>query len=263
MPRSRVLKDDILIEVAMAAPRTPKRSAICALFRAAWSVRAPARRFWRRSSAASRATPRPCRASTANGAATAAGRTVELLKVLLRQVAEKQGVAAKMIATTDDLEALACDDNADVGALKGWRRELFGAKALQFKHGQLALTVENNRVVTLEYHECRCSLSPPRGKSIGGLDDGRPGHRPHPPPSPPPPPPPPLGGDPKQDARRPPVLSNHPQGRIVYLAPLPEHRNRQSPHRHERPRQLPAAQRLMIDQRGGGEAENRHQQRKA
>ena len=80
------------------------------------------------------------------------GATVELLKVLLRQVSEKRGVAAKMIATVEDLEAIAADDNAEVGALKGWRRELFGDKALELKHGRLALTVENNRVVTLEYH---------------------------------------------------------------------------------------------------------------
>ena len=77
-------------------------------------------------------------------------------KVLLRQVAEKQGVAAKMIATTDELEALASDDNsADVPAMKGWRRQLFGEKALRLKHGRLALTVENNRVVTLEWHEAQ------------------------------------------------------------------------------------------------------------
>jgi ribonuclease D len=81
------------------------------------------------------------------------GATVELLKVLLRQVAEKEGVAAKMIATTEDLEALAADDKADIAALRGWRRELFGAKALHLKHGRLALTVENHRVVTLEYHD--------------------------------------------------------------------------------------------------------------
>ena len=56
-----------------------------------------------------------------NGAA--GGATVELLKVLLRQVAEAQGVAAKMIATVDELEALAQSTmQADVPALKGWRR---------------------------------------------------------------------------------------------------------------------------------------------
>ena len=43
---------------------------------------------------------------------------------------ERHGVAAKVIATVDDLDRIAADDEADVPALKGWRRELFGEKAL-------------------------------------------------------------------------------------------------------------------------------------
>src|SRR5665811_1838003 len=80
-----------------------------------------------------------------NGAAT-----VELLKVLLRMTAESHGVAAKVIATVDELDRIAADDEADVPALKGWRRELFGEKALALKHGQLALAVDKGRVVTVE-----------------------------------------------------------------------------------------------------------------
>ena len=80
-----------------------------------------------------------------NGAAT-----VELLKVLLRMTAERHGVAAKVIATVDDLERIAADDEADVPALKGWRRELFGEKALALKHGKLALAVEKGKVVAVE-----------------------------------------------------------------------------------------------------------------
>jgi ribonuclease D len=76
--------------------------------------------------------------------------TVELLKVLLRMTSEKHGVAAKIIATVDDLDRIAADDEADVPALKGWRRELFGEKALSLKHGKLALAVENGRVVAVE-----------------------------------------------------------------------------------------------------------------
>jgi ribonuclease D len=59
-------------------------------------------------------------------------------------------VAAKVIATVDDLERIAADDEADVPALNGWRRELFGEKALALKHGKLALAVEKSRVVTVE-----------------------------------------------------------------------------------------------------------------
>jgi len=37
-----------------------------------------------------------------------------------------------------------------VQAMKGWRRELFGEKALALKHGKLALAVERGRVITVD-----------------------------------------------------------------------------------------------------------------
>ena len=55
-----------------------------------------------------------------------ASAVVELLKVLLRMVSERHHVAAKVIATVDDLERIASDDAAAVPALTGWRCELFG-----------------------------------------------------------------------------------------------------------------------------------------
>ena len=58
--------------------------------------------------------------------------------------------AAKVIATVDDLERIVGDGEADVPALKGWRRELFGEKALALKQGRLALAIENGRVATVE-----------------------------------------------------------------------------------------------------------------
>jgi ribonuclease D len=70
--------------------------------------------------------------------------------VLLRMTSERHGVAAKVIATVDELDRIAADDEADVPALKGWRRELFGENALALKHGKLALAVENGRVVTAD-----------------------------------------------------------------------------------------------------------------
>jgi ribonuclease D len=83
-------------------------------------------------------------------AAPNGGATVELLKVLLRMTSERHGVAAKVIATVDDLDRIAADDEADVPALRGWRRELFGDRALDLKHGKLALAVERNRVVAVD-----------------------------------------------------------------------------------------------------------------
>jgi ribonuclease D len=48
------------------------------------------------------------------------------------------------------VECIAGDDEADVPALRGWRRELFGNKALALKRGELALAVEKGRVVPVE-----------------------------------------------------------------------------------------------------------------
>jgi len=80
-----------------------------------------------------------------NGAAI-----VELLKVMLRMTSERHAVATKVIATVDDLEQIAADDNADVAALHGWRRELFGEAALALKQGRLALAIERGRVIKVE-----------------------------------------------------------------------------------------------------------------
>ncbi len=152
VPRSRVLKDDALVEIALAAPRTEEAlSNLRAIprglerSRAGAEILAAIERAMARDPASLPVIERDRR--NANGA------TVELLKVLLRQVCEETGVAAKMIATVDDLEAIAANDNADVMALKGWRRTVFGEKALELKRGRLALAVENGKVVTLDWQD--------------------------------------------------------------------------------------------------------------
>ncbi|HYD99652.1 MAG TPA: ribonuclease D [Alphaproteobacteria bacterium] len=71
---------------------------------------------------------------------------IELLRVLLRMKCDESGVAAKLVANADDLERIAADDEADVPAMKGWRRQLFGEDALALKHGRIALAVGGRRV---------------------------------------------------------------------------------------------------------------------
>ena len=153
VPRSRILKDDIMIEIALAAPRTADLLGQLRSFprgmersRSGADLLAAVERGLARDP---KTLPRIERERRGSGG----GATVELLKVLLRQVSERHGVAAKMIATVDDLEAIAADDRAKVAAMAGWRRELFGSKALELKHGRLALTVEEGKVVTLEWRE--------------------------------------------------------------------------------------------------------------
>ncbi len=75
---------------------------------------------------------------------------IDLLKVLLKRQCDKYDVAPKLIAGTADLEAIALDDNADVKALSGWRREVFGDAALKLKRGELALRLKNGAVELVE-----------------------------------------------------------------------------------------------------------------
>jgi ribonuclease D len=79
-----------------------------------------------------------------------ASAAAELLKVLLKMVAEEQGVAARIVASSEDLERIAADDRADVPALRGWRRQLFGEQALALKRGELALSMTRRGVVAVE-----------------------------------------------------------------------------------------------------------------
>jgi len=75
-----------------------------------------------------------------------ASATLELLKVLLKAAAAEHGVAPRIIADSDDLEQLATSDEADILALQGWRRTLFGDAALKLKRGELALTLVDGEV---------------------------------------------------------------------------------------------------------------------
>ena len=75
---------------------------------------------------------------------------VELLKVLLRIRCEEEGVAPKLLATVADLEKIALDDDADVPALHGWRRKVFGEDALRLKRGELALVLNGTKVEVVE-----------------------------------------------------------------------------------------------------------------
>ena len=150
VPRGRVLKDEVIADIAVQAPTSSDklkhlRSLPKGFERSRWGeaiIEAVTRGLERDP----KTLPRPARVQVAaNG-----GAVVELLKVLLRMISESHHVAAKVIATVDDLERIAADDNADVPALSGWRHDLFGEKALALKHGKLALAIEKGRVTVVE-----------------------------------------------------------------------------------------------------------------
>lgn len=146
VPRQRVLKDDALMDIVQRGPRSAEalgelRSVPNGFerSRAGGEVLAALERGFALDPKSLPALERD-RGRGGNGA------VLDLLKVLLKAVADAERVAPKIIASTDDLEAIAADDAADVPALQGWRRGVFGEKALALKNGQLGLRIVRGRV---------------------------------------------------------------------------------------------------------------------
>lgn len=151
MPRSRIMKDDALYEIATQLPKS-----ISDLDQ----LRAVPKGFSNSRGAASLMEaverglamkeedipvvdgPEPLPAGI--------GPLVELLKVLLKQKCEEHDVAQKLVANVSDLELIAAHAEADVPAMKGWRRELFGEDALRLKRGELAIGAKGKRIVLIE-----------------------------------------------------------------------------------------------------------------
>jgi ribonuclease D len=147
VPRQRVLKDDALMDIVQRGPRSVEALAELRSVpngfersRAGGEVLAAIERGLALD-------PKELpRLERERGRATN-GAVLDLLKVLLKAVADAERVAPKIIASSDDLEAIANDDEADVPALQGWRREVFGGKAIALKTGALSLRIARGRVV--------------------------------------------------------------------------------------------------------------------
>ncbi len=152
-PRQRVAKDDAILELAASMPVTVddiKRSRLAKPLASGRYVEGVLTAV-----AKGRAVPdAECpRLDREEGWDSQAPRAVtELLKLLLKARSEEHDVAQRLIATSDDIDAIALSDTADVPALHGWRRELFGEHALKLKHGKLAigLSASGKRVEVFE-----------------------------------------------------------------------------------------------------------------
>jgi ribonuclease D len=71
---------------------------------------------------------------------------VQLLKVLLTARCEENQVAPKLIASSDDIDRIASEEEPDVPAMHGWRRIVFGADAIALREGRVALGVNGKRI---------------------------------------------------------------------------------------------------------------------
>lgn len=158
VPRNRVLRDDILLDIAAHAPETEGELART--------------RGLERNSRSQR-TRDGILAAVARGLAVPDEEcphppqtkplprglkpVVDLLKVLLKAKCEEFDVAQKLVANSTDIELIAADDEAHVPALSGWRRQVYGEDALALKHGKLALTIDGKarHLVAFEMPEGR------------------------------------------------------------------------------------------------------------
>ena len=152
VPRGRVIKDDAIYEIAQQQPKDAEALSRLRTIPRGWERSQQGVALVEIVNEALR-TPKedmprlPRQKQTPEGAQA----SIELLRVLLKLTVEKENVAAKIIANSDDLEAIAVDgDDADVPALQGWRRELFGERALKLIRGELALRFANKRVEAVE-----------------------------------------------------------------------------------------------------------------
>jgi ribonuclease D len=147
-----VLKDDAIYEIAQQQPKDVEAMSRLRTIPKGWERSASGTAIIEAVNAAL-ALPKtemphaPKHVHVPEGTAAA----VELLKVLLKLISDKQGVAAKIIANTDDLERIAAEgEAANVGALSGWRRDLFGETALKLISGGVALRFVNKKVEAVE-----------------------------------------------------------------------------------------------------------------
>lgn len=152
VPRRRVIKDEVITEIAQQQPRDETALGKLRTIPKGWERSATAASLLGAVNAAL-AIPKdelpklPKPAQNPEGSSAAS----ELLKVLLRLVAEDKGVAPKLLASSDEIDRIAAEgERAEVPALHGWRREVFGDKALKLVRGELALKFDKRRIVAVD-----------------------------------------------------------------------------------------------------------------
>ena len=159
VPRNRVLRDEALVEIAHHSPATAKE---LSRTRGLGAKLANGTYGERILDAVKKglAQPREDRPEPKVQARLprGLGPVVDLLKVLLKMKSEDSHVATKLLASAADIELIATfGEKADVKALKGWRREVFGDDALRLRAGEVSLAVAGKKLKLMP------GVSPKRG----------------------------------------------------------------------------------------------------
>jgi len=151
VPRSRILRDDTLYDIANHAPTATSQLAELRTLSDGFARSARAKEIIEAVKRGLGRDPKsvpPLRAGVPLPAEKLA--LLDLLRVLLKTCAARHKVAPRLIADGDDLERLAVEEAPDVPAMRGWRYDLFGIHAKELKEGKLALRVEGGEVALLQ-----------------------------------------------------------------------------------------------------------------
>lgn len=141
-PRRHILKDETLLEIASLMPKTADDLDQLRSISKGFSKSDLGKSLLTTINAALLDKPDTYEPATIKKPLTSAQKNLlEMLKLLLSIISEQSGVAAKLLATTDDLYEFA-GGNMEQHFLTGWRYDLFGEKSLALKNGKLALSYD-------------------------------------------------------------------------------------------------------------------------
>ena len=148
LPRGRIIKDDTLTEIVLHPPKTQEDLGRIRGLSAGWKTNDIGGRLIAAIEAAKPLdqSELPDREPKRPGLTKDAVLVSDLLKLLLKIRAKETGVAARLIARSDDLEALAAGVRKNLNILHGWRYEQFGKDALDLVEGRLAFAIENGKL---------------------------------------------------------------------------------------------------------------------
>ena len=147
VPRNRIIRDDILLDIAARSPKSPHDLAKVRNLTKQFSQGKLGESILRVVEAANQISDSDApRLEKSDYFQHQKSALVDLLKVLLKLKSEDFNVAQKLIANSTDLEAIANNNDANVLALTGWRKDIFGDDALLLKTGKIALSASNGKI---------------------------------------------------------------------------------------------------------------------
>ena len=152
LPRGRVVRDDILMDIAARTPKNQKEldgiRGIAQQFRRGKAAELLLNKLAEAESAPESELPEPLKRGAKR---EKNGPLLDLLKVLLKHRCQNEGVAPRLVASADDIEQLAAGQRNDLALLDGWRYDVYGRDAMKLLEGRLGLAADGDQLRFVEF----------------------------------------------------------------------------------------------------------------